>query len=99
MSSSIFSFESLRSVHPRAPVALLASLAIVIGLETAIRLVPDEYFVHYMDWVGTYYLTELAIPPASEPPQIVVFGTSRIGAALVNRIHIGRIICLSSCSI
>ena len=83
VSSSIFSFDSLRSVKPRAPVALIVALVLVGAIDGVVRVWPDEWIVPSRSWLGEYTLIERNLRHRDAAPRVVVMGSSRGGIGLV----------------
>ncbi len=75
--SSIFSFESLRTVRPRLPLTIVAVLALLVVAEGACRRLPQRWFVD--PWLGTARIVfiEDHILPTCDSPKVVFLGSSR----------------------
>jgi hypothetical protein len=86
--SSIFSFESLRSVRPRRPVTLLGIGAVLCLLEFGLRGAPQSWFADVNptgEWARLEFM-ERKVLPRCDNPQIIVLGSSRAAFAIAPRL-------------
>lgn len=74
---SVFNFESLRSLKPRRPSALLWSLLLIVALEVVVRALPMNFLFVYNSRLGLAQYMSDEILPQFPAPQIVFLGTSR----------------------
>ena len=74
--SDIFNFESLRSLKPARPSALLWAVLLVIGMEV-VRALPLNFLFVYNSRLGLAQYMHDEILPQFPAPQIVFLGTSR----------------------
>ncbi len=76
--SSIFNFESVRSLRPQMPAALLAAVGVIAVLEIGLRLTPDPWlYPSSKSRQGIVTFFEQEVIPHFKNPRIIIMGTSR----------------------
>lgn len=76
--SSIFNFESLEGFRPRVPLTLLGAMAVVLGLEAALRLCPLDTLMPADSAWGQLRFVEQAALPRAPRPSVLFLGSSRV---------------------